>query len=468
MDIADFARGTSWAMEPGALEILFQGAQEFIGGKAETVQAAIATVRQEKKEKPYTIENGVAILTISGPIVRKDSFWSLWLGCISIPTILSGLKAAYEDPAVKALVLYNDSPGGTAQGLEPIADLIHMIDQEKPVVSYATGMMASADYWIGSAARSIVADSTAHVGSIGVVIVHYDYSENDRQFGLKRTYLTAGKYKALGNDAEPLSSDARTMFEDQLNHYYSLFVDSVARNRNTDSQTVLDKMADGRVFIGRQALEAGLIDSLGSLATAIDLAVSLASGKNSKLSYSVGGDSPRKEFVMGKEENAPTTVVQLAAMYPDLVAAARKEGADSVDLESVRAEACKTERERIIGLASINFGAEAGEKFKAVVEAGVSVEQFTAIMALAPKSEAAGTESSEEKNRQEMLAAIQSSGPDNPGSGTEKVNTSAGKDFMTLVNEYAAMNKTSKTEAMQAVMKDHPEAHRAYIDKCNA
>ncbi len=125
--------------------------------------------------------------------------------------------------------------------------------------------MASAAYLIGSAADIIIASQTSQVGSIGVISAHFDRSGFDEKRGVKRALLYSGKYKVMGNDTEPLTDEARAYIQDKLDTYYTLFVDTIARNRGVSAETVVKDMADGRTFIGSKALDAGLIDVIGTL-----------------------------------------------------------------------------------------------------------------------------------------------------------------------------------------------------------
>lgn len=470
MEIGDFSKGQLWAILPDHLDILVRKFHDFHESKDLAVEAAKYSLMLSSRteEKPYTVQDGAAVIPISGPITKRDTFFSYLFGGASVASITRSVQAALDDVEAKAIVLSVDSPGGTVGGIESLTELVKYANTAKPVVSFANSMMASAAYWFGSAARSILAENTAQVGSIGVLMVHYDFSEMDRRIGLKRTYLAAGKYKAMGNDAEPLNREAQEMIEGQLNHYYGLFVNAVAANRGVDPQAVLEKMADGRTFIGSQALEAGLIDKIGNLQAAIDTALSAAAeSTKGKKSYFAGGNSPGKEFVMGQEVTIAsiTTVDQLTAALPELARQIRELGAKSVDAAKIKAEGATEERTRIIGLAAIQFGEEAGNKFKAVVETGVTVEQFKAISGINPAASA--TDAAEKAEREKMLAALQASGADNPGASKEKT-TVGDKDFMTLVDEYATANKTTKTVAMQKVRAMHPKVHEAYIAKMNA
>lgn len=331
MELSDFADGQIWCMTKEALELLDLNFHAFMQSKDMAIEAAKfgPSSRTEDAEKPYAIQDDVAVIPIRGTIVKRDGFYSWLFGGASVPRMIEAVNAASVDGAARAILTVFDTPGGTISGLDSVVDAIRNAREKKPVVAYAEGQMASAGYWFGSAAQKIIAEKTSQVGSIGVLMIHYDYSENDRQHGIKRTYLAAGKYKAMGNDAEPLSSDARAMFEAHLNHYNGLFIDTVAKNRGVDRRVVLEKMADGRIFIGSQALEAGLIDKIGNQRDAIETALDLAAdAKRQQKSFLAGGNSPGKESIMSEEKGNVliTTAAQLAAAYPALVEAIRKEG----------------------------------------------------------------------------------------------------------------------------------------------
>lgn len=419
MEATDFSNGQIWGILPDNLEILIRSYLDIRDRKDLPAEAARYVVSGPgADEKPYTLFNGAAVIPINGTITKRASFMSMIYGGASAAGIIHSLKTAQADQEVKAIVLSIDSPGGTVSSVESLEEAVRNADAVKPVVAFGNGMMASAAYWIGSAARTVIVENTAQVGSIGVLMVHYDWSESDRQMGLKRTFISAGRYKALGNDAEPLSQEARDKIESQLNHYYSLFVDAVARNRRTDVQAVLDNMADGRVFIGKQAVEAGLADRTGNIETAVNTALAFAAGSGVK-----GGISIKAERV------AETSITGT--------------------------EAGKTERQRIMGLAMRHLGEEDGKRFKTLVESGVTVEQYAMVREATP-TPAASAQTEEDRTMARMLAALKES-------RTEL----GGKDFLTLVAETVVVANCSRTEAMKQVIKANPEAHKAYLRKVN-
>jgi len=138
--------------------------------------------------------------------------------------------------------------------------------QRKPVLALAEGTMASAAYWVGSAAEQIYLSSgTDQVGSIGVIMRQRDTSQAKAAAGIIDTEIVAGKFKNVGSDNGPLSDPDRAVLQDRVDQIYSVFVGDVARQRGTTVERVLSDMADGRVFIGQQAIDAGLADGVSTL-----------------------------------------------------------------------------------------------------------------------------------------------------------------------------------------------------------
>jgi signal peptide peptidase SppA len=193
--------------------------------------------------------------------------------------------------------------------------MVYAARGQKPIVAFANGMMASAAYWIGSAADEIVAEETAEIGSIGVVMMHYDYSGADEQAGVKRTILQAGHYKAMGNDTEPLSEEAEEYFQGHLDYLYTLFVDAVARNRDVTAEAVIEDMAEGRIFIGRQAVDAGLVDRLGNFETAMALVMEQAAGRQNTY-FRHGAEAPQRK----EKDLMKITLEALQKESPELLA----------------------------------------------------------------------------------------------------------------------------------------------------
>jgi signal peptide peptidase SppA len=143
------------------------------------------------------------------------------------------------------------------------ASLIRLVnDRIKPVVAFTEGSMMSAAYWLGMSAGRTLASPTAAVGSIGVLSTHREVSEALKKEGINVTVLRAGKYKALANSFEPLSQDGREQIQKSLDALYDVFVGQVAAMRGKPEAWVDEHMAQGREFLGEEAVSAGLVDGI--------------------------------------------------------------------------------------------------------------------------------------------------------------------------------------------------------------
>jgi len=214
----------------------------------------------------YTVQDSVAILPLEGVLAKRMNLFMDISGGTSTQLAQRDFQAALSDSAVTAIILLLDSPGGEVDGTQALADAIYSARGTKQIIALADGMAASAAYWIGSAAdKFYVTGDTTVVGSIGVIATHVDYSKAEAQRGVTITEITAGKYKAIASEHAPLSKEGRNSIQDQVDHIYGVFVDAVARNRGVSTDVVLKNAADGRVFLGKQAIRAGLVDGVATL-----------------------------------------------------------------------------------------------------------------------------------------------------------------------------------------------------------
>jgi len=299
-----------------------------------------------RAEQGYLVDQGVAIIPIEGVIGKKMNLLSKISGGASTELISRDLQAALRDPAVNQIVLKIDSPGGSVDGTQELAREVREAGAEKPIIAYADGMMASAGYWIGAAADEIyLSGNTTQVGSIGVLATHTDISAAEAAAGVKTTEITAGKYKRLTSQHEPLSDEGRSILQDEVDQIYAEFVDDIAAFRGVDVETVLQHMADGRVFIGRRAVKAGLADGVAAFPRLI---ADMARGKkpvqrraaDTTVALVGAGVAPGTESL--EEPAMEMTNEQIAAEHPGVAEALRAEG-HAAGL----AEGARLERERI-------------------------------------------------------------------------------------------------------------------------
>lgn len=258
-----------WAIEPSKLLEIQTICKARLHGEKIDIEAVEKRLGRKLQNEPasYTLHDGVAVLPIDGVIAKRMNMFTQISGGTSTQLAAQALQDAINDPAVHSIVLSIDSPGGTVDGTQALADaVLKARDSGKTIVTLADGCMCSAAYWIGSAAQAVyIADTTTLVGSIGVVTSHTDVSGAQTAQGIKTTEISAGKYKRIASQYGPLTNDGRQSIQDSLDYTYSLFVDAVAKNRNVSGATVLRNMADGRVFIGKQAIDAGLVDGIETM-----------------------------------------------------------------------------------------------------------------------------------------------------------------------------------------------------------
>jgi signal peptide peptidase SppA len=257
-----------WAITPDKLlEIRAIYATHLRGEKidVEALEARIGKPMKSERTQ-YQMDGSTAIVSIDGVLGKKMNLFTQISGGASTQLIEQDFQAAMDDPAVKSILMVIDSPGGTVDGTENLADAIYAArGKGKPIVALGDGLMASAAYWIGSAADEVYAsDKSAKIGSIGVVATHEDYSQMEHNAGVKVTEISAGKYKRIASSHEPLSTEGRASIQDMVDHIYTNFVDGVARNRGVTSETVAEKMANGKIFLGHQAVKAGLVDGVST------------------------------------------------------------------------------------------------------------------------------------------------------------------------------------------------------------
>lgn len=214
------------------------------------------------------------IVRIYGSLVEgDDEFWNEWMGVTGYGEIRNAVLQLAMDPEITSIMLDVNSGGGQVTGMSEVADIIAAVNAEiKPVTAFTGGQMCSAAYYTGCAADHITASTMADVGSIGVLIVHRSIARAMTEAGIDVNVIRAGEFKALANPYEQLSDKARKTLQDACDYTYSLFLDHVGEQRMVSKSYARDIMGEGRVFIGQQALDVGLVDSIDSFDAALQAA----------------------------------------------------------------------------------------------------------------------------------------------------------------------------------------------------
>ena len=226
-----------------------------------------ARTDKEDDEEPdfpplYERMGDVGVIKIEGSLIPGEAGWMRYFGITGYADIKAAMLEGLADKGAKSLMIFSNSGGGSVAGVEDAESFIAQVAQHKPMSAYSE-FSASAAYWLTSAAGHITTSPTGVNGSLGVIRVVTEYSKAFEKEGVTKTVMRAGRYKALGNPFEPLSEDGKAEIQSKLDDLYQIFIDVVARNRGTTAIIADQVMGQGREFLGKRGLEAGLVDSIG-------------------------------------------------------------------------------------------------------------------------------------------------------------------------------------------------------------
>ena len=248
----------------------------------------------------------IAVIPINGIITIEGNGLGFNAEGTSSSEIVSFIKKANDNSAVKAIILEINSPGGTAVASREIAEAVK--NSEKPVVSLIREVGASGAYWIASASEAIVADPLSITGSIGATGSYLQFSELFEKYGVTYERLVSGEYKDTGNPFKELSEKERKLLQSKIDQIHDVFVEAVSDNRNMQKNDI-EKLATGEFYLGKEALELGLVDHLGGMDFAIDITEEIAGIEESEIvRYEsqkgffdlVGGLSVYSSYFIGK------------------------------------------------------------------------------------------------------------------------------------------------------------------------
>lgn len=237
-----------------------QEARKSIGGWDDDARAS------EIEQRGYFVDGGVAVMPVQGLICKYASM----INGISQPqgmttaSICRTLEAAAGEVRpggrVQSILVDIDSPGGTLAGIHDVqATIAEVRSRGVRIVAFCHDMAASGAYWLASQCNSVYCTPQADVGSIGVYTVLEDSSAMLAESGIKRYLIASGEHKGTGADGVEVTESQLIQASAEINAANSVFIAAVAAGRGMDVEAVRG-LASGRVFIGQQAVEAGLCD----------------------------------------------------------------------------------------------------------------------------------------------------------------------------------------------------------------
>ena len=315
------------------------------------------------------LRGGTPVVPVIGSLVNRGAWIGADSGLVSYEGIGAMIDRAAGETKTGTIGLDIDSPGGEATGMFALAEQIRAVTAAGiRVVAVVNDMAASAGYGIASAASEIWVSPTSVVGSIGVVMLHLDRSGELAAKGVKPTLIFAGAHKVDGHPFGPLPDNVRADLVDQVNHFYDLFIQTVAAGRGDRLDAEAARATQARVLIGEQAIKAGLADRLGTVADLFATAGSKSAGPQNRRTK------------MDHNQNGPAATTEAGAITQDTlnqaVATARAEGVSEGERNGRKAE-----RERIGAI--LNHAAAANKQVTALslaLDTELTVEQATTVL----------------------------------------------------------------------------------------
>lgn len=226
------------------------------------------------RREPFRLDRGVAIISTVGSMVNRGA----WVGddgsgLVSYEGFKFQLDRASKNDQVKSIILDIETPGGQAIGAFEAARAVRLAAAIKPVYAVVNGMAASAGYAMASGATRIITTESGLSGSIGVVALHLDHSEQLADEGIKPTFIHAGAHKVDGNPLEPLTDEVKEEWQAEIQETYELFLDTVAAGRGSRLSKEQARDTQARTFMGQSAVDAGLADAVGTFEEVLEEAV---------------------------------------------------------------------------------------------------------------------------------------------------------------------------------------------------
>ena len=295
----DLVASQPWAITREMLETISAIARREHEGP-EAVEARLGRPLQNTRQ--VTMRGDVAIVPLVGPVFRYANLFTQISGATSLDVLATDFQTAVDDPAVKAIVLSIDSPGGQASGIAEFAALVR--SSSKPVTAYVDGAAASAAYWIAAAADTIVTSKTGELGSIGAV---FSVRAPDKASGTIEIVSSQSPKKR----ADVSTDEGRGLIQARADKFAEIFIADVAAFRGVSVEKVLADFGQGDMRMGADAVALGMADSVGTLEEVI-------AGLAGISAPSLRTPVTSKGVTMNLEE--------LRAAHPDLAAALVAEG----------------------------------------------------------------------------------------------------------------------------------------------
>jgi signal peptide peptidase SppA len=400
-----------------------------------------------RSQKPYLVTpEGVAVIGVSGTLVKKASWLDSASGLQSYESIRADFQGAVGDPRIQGILLDVDSPGGEVGGLFDLADEVYNARAEKPCFAIADDDAFSAAYAIASSAQRLFVTRTGGVGSVGVIALHLDQSGFDAKVGRKYTAIYAGARKNDFNPHEALSGSAKDELQFEIDRLYDMFVGTVARNR--EMKPALVRNTEAGLYYAEKAISAGFADQVGTFDDALDAVLEAATArKRARVAASAATQIPEGEMTMSQQIETKTADATAAPPVPAEMkppeAPAPAANAPAVDAAAIETR-LRAEYEEIGVLCTLSGHPELVAELIASRKTVAQVREH--LLAL--------------KAQESQRTTVQSHVQGSPTGAEAQLNTAA--------QQLAASRNIPFAQAYVEAMKLHPELYQQYLAEKSA
>ena len=239
----------------GCFTVIFASLMFFLSSGARMLSSGI-------NENISEFEGNIGIVEITGMILASKE-------------VIEDIKNFRENEDIQAIILRIDSPGGGIGPSQEIYREVMKTRADKKIITSMGSVAASGGYYIASATEGIIANPGTITGSIGVIMEYANLMEIAQKIGISPVVIKSGEYKDMGSPLRELRETEKQIFQELVDDLHKQFVFDVANARDMDLK-IVEKLSDGRVYTGQQALDLKLVDKLGNLEDAVSWAGELA------------------------------------------------------------------------------------------------------------------------------------------------------------------------------------------------
>ena len=372
-----------WAVRKDALE---QSAQSTLAMRSEKTPSL--ALRRGDSSLSDTIETfshrqgSTAIIPVLGPLMSRVS-WMFW----SYDEIVRDVQMALDDETIDRILLDVDSPGGMVAGCDDCMEFIRQAGTIKPVVAHTGGLMASAAFWIASAASTIAASRSANIGSVGALIRYVDIEGIFVKLGGRVIEVVAEQSPMKSLDPE--SEDGRNELQAIVDGAADLFIEGLSDNRGETREFILERFGQGLVFKADEALSRSMIDRLEGFDTFLS---EFAGREDIAIQGPVSAAVPaQKDYtameyktltVSALREHRPDLIAEMEVTTAAMVTAAERDRDGAIAARDDAAEAAEkggvaTERDRVTAILKAVSGTRLGDLAAKLISDGTDVSEAT-------------------------------------------------------------------------------------------